>query len=298
MVTTDEICSYAGITKRTLQVYREEGLVKPAKSSHAGNLYSGGTENFVSLIRLFSETGYKLKEIKPIIYSNDLNISGLLNMSKAFLEKRISRDKALYKLVSMLAGVYEELKRIIKNRNHISRYIDDNLNEPIITPKEFMEGTNGFVAAIEELDEIDDDYELFCDPEGMGRLIARIAAVALMMGENIESAEILNICHLIFDIKFPSELDSYIIIGLLGAFVDPIVTDFIAGKEVLAAEQEDNESIFELSKEDKTEIISEIKEYYYQYYSESLGHDRFKYTSIVLTNYYEKYYPTQVRESE
>ena len=281
LVTTEEICNYAGITKRALQCYLKMGLVEPVKASHAGNLYQGGTEGFVCLIRLLSETGYELKDIKPIIYSKDFNISVPLKRSQLFLEKRIRRDKALYQVILLFTGAYEEFERINNNRTH-SLYFNDNLREPFSTPKELFEGTNDLITMFEELIEMEDDYELYGDPEGIGRLFGRIACISLMMGENIESEDMLNTCRMIFKFDFSSDFDNYLAISLLGAFVDSMIDDFVAANDTQTVEEID------------LDLISELKEEYRRYYSEFLRPDRFKYTSIVLTNYYEKYLKGEV----
>ena len=60
-----EICELTGVTRRAVQGYEKEGLVKPSSKNKQGYLlYDQEAVVRIKEIKLFQERGFSLKEIK------------------------------------------------------------------------------------------------------------------------------------------------------------------------------------------------------------------------------------------
>lgn len=64
---TSEISEIAGISKRTLQFYDDEGVVKAKRSENNYRLYDEESLEHLWEVMIYKEAGMKLKEIKQLM---------------------------------------------------------------------------------------------------------------------------------------------------------------------------------------------------------------------------------------
>ncbi|OUO80547.1 hypothetical protein B5F53_02185 [Blautia sp. An249] len=96
---TSEISKIAGVSKRTLQYYDDEGMIQVKRSENNYRLYDERALETLWKIMLYKETGMELKEIKKV-----------LSMSEG--EKKEFYKKYVEKIENQIQ-VLEEKKRFI-----------------------------------------------------------------------------------------------------------------------------------------------------------------------------------------
>ena len=64
---TSEISKIAGVSKRTLQYYDDEGMIQVKRSENNYRLYDERALETLWKIMLYKETGMELKEIKKVL---------------------------------------------------------------------------------------------------------------------------------------------------------------------------------------------------------------------------------------
>lgn len=67
MKKTNEISKIVGVSKRTLQFYDEEGMIKVERSEDNYRLYDERTLEKLWEIMIYKEMGLKLKKIKQLL---------------------------------------------------------------------------------------------------------------------------------------------------------------------------------------------------------------------------------------
>ncbi len=96
MKKINEVSRIAGVSKRTLQYYDDEGILSIERTSHNHRVYDQQTLEQIWQILIYKEMGFKLSEIKY-----------LLNLSKEQKDEYINRqmkrieDKMLTKEVQL-----------------------------------------------------------------------------------------------------------------------------------------------------------------------------------------------------
>ena len=105
-VSLKVICSRYGISRRAIQGYEKEGLVKPSSKSKRGYLlYDEETIGKIVFINMCQEIGFKVKEIAEFI-------DGPNEIIKLKLNEKISQ----YEQELMLSQLkVDELKRILNS---------------------------------------------------------------------------------------------------------------------------------------------------------------------------------------
>ncbi len=99
MKTVHEVSDFTGVSVRTLHYYDEIGLLKPAHVTEAGyRLYGEDELRRLSLILLFRELRFPLKEIKSILDDPDFDEKEALRAQIALLTMEKERTERLLAL--------------------------------------------------------------------------------------------------------------------------------------------------------------------------------------------------------
>lgn len=105
-----EVSKLTGISKRTLQIYDEEGLVKPRRNSSNYSVYTDEDLFRLFIVRVFrEELGYTSKETADIVNSDDFDIA-------------VSLDHQIEQL--------KERKRHIENQITAAQKVRDFVSDP------------------------------------------------------------------------------------------------------------------------------------------------------------------------
>ena len=87
-----EICELTGVTRRAVQGYEKEGLMKPSSKNKQGYLlYDQEAVVRIKEIKLFQERGFTLKEIKSFETLSREDYKFKLTQKVSELEKRQSQ---------------------------------------------------------------------------------------------------------------------------------------------------------------------------------------------------------------
>ena len=87
-----EICELTGVTRRAVQGYEKEGLVKPSSKNKQGYLlYDQEAVVRIKEIKIFQERGFTLKEIKSFETLSREDYKFKLTQKVSELEKRQSQ---------------------------------------------------------------------------------------------------------------------------------------------------------------------------------------------------------------
>lgn len=98
LITLREMCNLVGVSRRVIQCYEKEGLMKPTgKNKYGYLLYNEETLERAKRIRFWQELGFKLKDIKKIIDAPDCVIKEVLERRIKELEKETAR---LYQIIN------------------------------------------------------------------------------------------------------------------------------------------------------------------------------------------------------
>lgn len=106
--TIKKIAKLAGITERTMRHYDIIGLLKPAYYGENGYRYYQEEQLLIlQQILFFRELGFKLKDIKKVLYSDNCDKKNLLKFHKIFLRKKVSQIKTLIKTIDKTIAYLE-----------------------------------------------------------------------------------------------------------------------------------------------------------------------------------------------
>lgn len=103
MLTLTQLSQSTGVSRRTLQVYDEMGLLKHRDATPGGYwIYAEEDVERLKLIQLMRGIGYSRKEIVELIGDQDVTLAQLLDKAQASLEKRRSRIDRLLQHIGLL----------------------------------------------------------------------------------------------------------------------------------------------------------------------------------------------------
>lgn len=108
--TTGRVAELCGVTKRTVQYYDKENIVKPSKISEGGRrLYTDEDLKKFKLVCLYRNLELPLKEIKNILNSDD-QYKMLINILAEHQSSIDAQIKNLIELKERLSALLEEIK--------------------------------------------------------------------------------------------------------------------------------------------------------------------------------------------
>ena len=88
LMTVNEVVKIAGVSKRTLQYYDSIGLLPAEKRTETGyRLFNENSLETLKTIAHYKEMGFKLKEIKEILYTEKYDIVSALKRKREQLKR-------------------------------------------------------------------------------------------------------------------------------------------------------------------------------------------------------------------
>ena len=103
MITLKELCEAANVSRRAIQGYEKEGLIKASGKNQMGYLlYEEEVISTVETIRLYQDMGFKVKEIMALESMNETEAKGILVKRKTQLEADITRKERALKEIEKL----------------------------------------------------------------------------------------------------------------------------------------------------------------------------------------------------
>ena len=132
-MTLSEICKLYGFTRRVIQVYEKEGLIKHSGTNKYGYLlFDEKDVRKIAQIRYLQKNGINLKEIADVLSEGGIdslyNTSYLMNVNSR-LRKEIGANQRLIerngKIVDIVSSELDEAKR----ENDVYQIIMEELNE-------------------------------------------------------------------------------------------------------------------------------------------------------------------------
>ena len=103
MLTVKQLAQKCGVSVRTLHHYDAIGLLRPAKTTEAGyRLYDEAALERLSLILLFRELGFRLKDIRGILDAPGFDRNRVLDRQIDLLEQK---QRHLAYIASMARGI-------------------------------------------------------------------------------------------------------------------------------------------------------------------------------------------------
>lgn len=125
--TTGEIAKLCNVSKRTVQYYDREGIIRPSKISEGGRrIYSNEDLQKFKLVILYKNLGLSLKEIKNILYSENKYkvITDILTQQNSKLEQQIREMIDLKKKISIILEDLNLNKEVsVLNSDELSKLI-------------------------------------------------------------------------------------------------------------------------------------------------------------------------------
>ena len=99
---TSEISRIVGISKRTLQFYDDEGLIKVERSENNYRLYDEETLENLWEIMIYKEMGLKLGEIKQLLNRSENKKKEFYKMYNQQIEEKITGLERRKKFISLI----------------------------------------------------------------------------------------------------------------------------------------------------------------------------------------------------
>ena len=125
LVSLSEVCKMYGFTRRVIQGYEKEGLIKHTSKNKYGYLmYEQKTVIKIGYIRYLQKNGLTLKEI---LVNDDLlnksKIIELLEKCNKNHQNKISKHKELIKRNNIIIDVCSKSKNLIESEKEIMKII-------------------------------------------------------------------------------------------------------------------------------------------------------------------------------
>ncbi|MGM9913476.1 MerR family transcriptional regulator [Floccifex sp.] len=102
-LTLKEVCTQLNISRRAIQGYEKEQLVKPSGKNNRGYLlYDQETIKRIKQIKLFQDMGFSLKEIKNIIDDSGTELKDALLKRKEKLNQEIIKNESMIQIIEQM----------------------------------------------------------------------------------------------------------------------------------------------------------------------------------------------------
>lgn len=102
MKRTNEISKIVGVSKRALQFYDDEGMIKVERSENNYRLYDKRALENLWEIMIYKEMGLKLKEIKPLLSMPESEKKKFYRTYMEEIEEKIKELEGQKKFVSYI----------------------------------------------------------------------------------------------------------------------------------------------------------------------------------------------------
>lgn len=99
---TNEISKIVGVSKRTLQFYDDEGMIKTERSENNYRLYDERTLENLWAIMLYKEMGLKLEKIKHLLEMSENEKKTFYKMHIEQIEEKIKELERQKRFISLI----------------------------------------------------------------------------------------------------------------------------------------------------------------------------------------------------
>ena len=120
---TSEISKIVGVSKRTLQFYDDEGMIKVERSENNYRLYDEKTLGKLWEIMVYKEMGLKLEDIKQLLVMSENEKKGFY---KAYIEQIEEKIKELQEFISRFSANASKSKQATSRKRALEKIqLDD-----------------------------------------------------------------------------------------------------------------------------------------------------------------------------
>jgi DNA-binding transcriptional MerR regulator len=106
-ITLRELSEATGASRRAIQGYEKEGLVKASGKNQYGHLlYDETAQKRVSLIKLYQRFGFAVKDIKSLMDAPDSTVKKALEAQLAIMEQERDEMDALIRKIQELINTF------------------------------------------------------------------------------------------------------------------------------------------------------------------------------------------------
>ena len=102
MKRTSEISKIVGVSKRTLQFYDDEGMIKVERSENNYRLYDEKTLGKLWEIMVYKEMGLKLEDIKQLLVRSENEKKGFYKAYIEQIEEKIKELERQERFISLI----------------------------------------------------------------------------------------------------------------------------------------------------------------------------------------------------
>lgn len=104
MKKTNEVSKMVGVSKRTLQYYDDEGLIKVERSKDNHRLYDEDALEKIWQILVYKEMGFALREIKDLLILPERQKISILEKRMEMIENQIAEMNGKKAFISFIRG--------------------------------------------------------------------------------------------------------------------------------------------------------------------------------------------------
>lgn len=102
MKKTNEVSKLAGVSRRTLQYYDDQGLISTKRSKYNHRLYDKKALKDIWEILLYKHMDFELKDISQLLMLSDNQKNNYLELKKNSIQKTISELEAQMSFISFV----------------------------------------------------------------------------------------------------------------------------------------------------------------------------------------------------
>lgn len=102
MKKTNEVSKLAGVSRRTLQYYDDQGLISTKRSKYNHRLYDKKALKDIWEILLYKHMDFELKDISQLLMLSDNQKNNYLELKKNSIQKTISELEAQLSFISFV----------------------------------------------------------------------------------------------------------------------------------------------------------------------------------------------------
>lgn len=104
MKRTNEVSKLAGVSRRTLQYYDDEGILVTERSRNNHRLYDKEALEKIWEIMLYKEMGFELKEIRQLLQATDNKKKEYLRRKIEIVRGEIKKREEQIEFISLILG--------------------------------------------------------------------------------------------------------------------------------------------------------------------------------------------------
>lgn len=146
MKRTNEVSKLAGVSRRTLQYYDDEGMIRAERSPNNYRLYGEEALERVWQIMVYKEMGFELREIKQMMSGPETKQKDCLMQRMTAIKSQIAKLQGQMKFISLVqrygmptiptedekityAGSIKELRKKMEVNEYVKKSKDESMQK-------------------------------------------------------------------------------------------------------------------------------------------------------------------------